>query len=251
MSAINKNIIITGSEGIVGKSFRNFAEKKGYKIFCVDIKNIRRKNYYKCDITNENSVEKTVKEITKKNKINILINNASYNPKVETKLKKFKFSSYDFNKWKRGIDVDINGSFLLSKHVLKYFEKENKGIILNISSIYGIVGPDQKIYDDKFKKYYGYKPLEYSVAKSAVIGFTKSLAAFYSNTNIKVNCLIFGGIKNKQKKGFIKNYSKKTIIGRMANIGEYNNYIDFFTSEQNSYCTGSCVIIDGGATNII
>lgn len=251
MSAINKKIIITGSEGLLGKSFRKYAEKKGYTVFSIDIKKIKRKNYFKCDITNENSVKLTINKIIKKNNVDILINNASFNPKVETKLKNFKFSDYDYEKWKTGLKVDLNGSFLMSKHILKFFEKKNKGSILNISSIYGIVGPDQKIYKNKLKKYFGYKPIEYSVSKSGMIGFTKSLASFYKNTNIKINCLIFGGVKNNQNKKFIKEYSKKTIIGRMANIGEYNNYIDFFISEKNSYCTGSCIIIDGGATNII
>ena len=170
---------------------------------------------------------------------------------MEKKLGSFRFSNYSFEKWKKGLEVDLNGSFLISKYTLKHFESRGMGIILNISSIYGMIGPDQDIYVSKNKKYYGTKPLEYSVAKAGIIGFTKSLAAYYKNTNIKVNCLVFGGVKNKkQNKIFLNNYSRKTIIGRLANTNEYNKYIEFFSSKENTYTTGSFFTIDGGATSI-
>ena len=152
---------------------------------------------------------------------------------------------------KKNIEVDLYGSFLISKHTLKHFEKNKTGNIINISSIYGMIGPDNNIYSKNKKKFHGYKPVEYSVAKSGVIGFTKALAAFYQNTNIRVNCLVFGGVNNNQKNPFLKNYSKKTILNRMSNIGEYNNYLEFLSSDLNSYTTGSCFVIDGGATSIL
>ena len=97
----NKNIILTGSEGLIGESYRKFAERKGHKVFCIDIANIKRKNYFKCDITNENEVKKTILEIVSNKKIDVLINNAAFNPKAENKLKSFKFSNYDYEKWKK------------------------------------------------------------------------------------------------------------------------------------------------------
>ena len=245
-----KNIILTGSEGLIGTSFRNYAEKKGYKVFCLDKLKLKRKNYFKCNILNEKEVSKTIKQIFDNNKISFLINNASANPSADKKLKKFKFSNYKLADWKKNLEVDIFGSFIVSKHVLKYFEKKNNGNILNISSIYGIVGPDQNLYG-KRKVFEGYKPLEYSVAKSGLIGLTKSLASFYSNSNIKINCLILGGVFNKQNKNFVNSYKKKTILKRMAKINEYNSYIDFLGGNLNTYMSGSCIVIDGGATSII
>ncbi len=244
------NIILTGSEGLLGTSFRNYAENKGYNIFCIDKLKLKRKNYFQCNILNEREVSKTIKNICDFNDISLLINNASANPTADKKMKKFKFSNYSLNEWKRNIEVDIFGSFLVSKYVLKYFEKKNKGKILNISSIYAILGPDQSIYG-KRKKFEGYKPIEYSVAKSSLIGFTKALASFYSNSEIKINCLIYGGVINKQNKKFIKSYENKTILKRMAKVDEYNNYIDFLGGDLNNYMSGSCVVIDGGATSII
>jgi len=148
----NKNIILTGSEGLIGTSYRKFAEKKRHNLFCIDIANIKRKNYYKCDITDEKQVKVTIEKITRRNKIDVLINNAAFNPKAENKLKSFKFSNYNYDAWKKNIEVDINGSFLISKHVLKHFEKFNLGNIINISSIYGLVGPDHNIYGKNKKK---------------------------------------------------------------------------------------------------
>jgi len=246
-----KNIILTGSEGLIGRSYRTFAERKGYNLFCIDKKRIKRKKYFYCDITDEKQVSKTIKKIFTKNQISLLINNAASNPTADNKLKGFKFSEYKLENWKKNLEVDLLGSFLVSKHVLKFFEKQDKGNILNISSIYGMVGADQKIYQKKKKKYHGFKPLEYSVAKAGIIGFTKALSSFYQETDIKINCLVLGGVESKQDKFFKKKYSEKTILNRMSKLGEYNNYIDFFGSELNSYASGSCFVIDGGATNIL
>ena len=129
-------------------------------------------------------------------------------------------------------------------------KKKNRGTIINISSIYGLRGIDQSIYSRNLKKYHGYKPIEYSVAKSGIIGFTKSLSSLYKNSNIKILCLIFGGVEKDQGSFFKKNYNGKTISSRMARIDEYNEYIKFFSSDKASYSTGTCVTIDGGATNI-
>lgn len=247
----NKNVILTGSEGLLGNSYRKFAEKRGHKIFCIDKLKLKRKNYYKCDITNEQEVKDTISKITSKYKIDVLINNAAFNPKAEGKLKSFKFSDYNYQLWKKNIEVDLYGSFLVSKYTLKHFEKRKFGNIINVSSIYGLVGPDNKIYNSKKKLFHGYKPIEYSVAKSGIIGFTKSLAAFYTDSNIRVNCIVFGGVKNNQNKKFIRNYSEKTILKRMSYVGEYNNYLEFLSSDSNSYATGSLFVIDGGATSII
>jgi short-subunit dehydrogenase len=120
----NKNIIISGSEGLLGTSYRHFIEKECKNLFCLDIKNIKRKNYYKCDITNEKQVKNVVETISKKHTIDILINNASYNPIAKNNMRPFKFVNYSLNEWKKNISVDLIGSFLLSKYVLRIFEKK-------------------------------------------------------------------------------------------------------------------------------
>ena len=245
----NKIIVISGSSGLIGDKIKKYFLLQGAKVIGLDINKIDD-NTIKCDITNEISVKKSFKLILKKYKsIDLLINNASRNPIVE-KVKNYKFSNYDLNKWKSGLDVDLIGSFLLSKYSAKIFEKKNRGKILNISSMYGLIGPDQNIYG-KLKKYYGYKPLEYSVAKAGLIGFTKALSAYYKNTNIDVLCLVFGGIEDNQSKIFKKNYTKKIIKNRLCSIEEAIDYISFFASAKSNYSSGASIMIDGGATSII
>ena len=245
----NKTIIISGSNGLIGSKLKKYFISEGANVVGLDLKKTD-KYTIKCNIINENSVKKTFDLIKKKYKsIDLLINNASKNPIVE-KIKSYKFSNYDLNKWKDGLEVDLVGSFLLSKYAAQIFEKANKGKIVNISSMYALIGPDQKIYG-KIKKYHGYKPLEYSVAKAGLIGFTKALSSYYKNTNIQVVSLVFGGIEDNQNKSFKKNYSDKIIQNRLCTIDEVINYISFYSSSKSSYSNGASIIIDGGATSIL
>lgn len=247
---MKKKIIVTGSEGLIGYSLVNFLRLKKNKVFGIDIIKKSKINYFKCDITNEEQVNNSFSKIFEKNKIDILINNAAFNPPSNSR--QYKFSDYSLSKWKKNLEVDLIGSFLTAKYACKYFEKYNKGLIINISSIYGVVGPDQNIYQKKNKKYFGFKPIEYSLTKSALIGYTKALASFYKNTNIRVICLVLGGIETKNMSSYFKkNYKKKTISNRMARVGEYNEIINFFCSDKANYINGSCIVVDGGATSIL
>tara|TARA_E500000178_G_scaffold353054_1_gene417986 strand:- start:1098 stop:1862 length:765 start_codon:yes stop_codon:yes gene_type:complete len=249
---MGKNILIIGSNGLVGKSLVSYLNKRGHNVFKIDIKQKKKeKNFFKCDVTKESSVAKIIKKITKKTSIDVVFNAASVNPKTQ-KIKKFKFSDYNLNKWKNNLEVDLIGSFNISKHILKHYEKKNSGKIINISSIYGFLGPDQDIYFNQSReKYTGMKPLEYSVAKAGVIGFTKALASFYKNSKIEVFCLVLGGIEEGQDTFFKKKYSKKTISGRMALKGEYNTIIDFLITNNTSYLTGSSIDLSAGALSIL
>ena len=251
---MKKNILITGSEGLVGKNLVNHFKRLKYNVMKIDIKKKKEKNYYRCNITDEDEVKNCLKEILKKNRIDVLINNATFSKHaIKKKNKSYNFSSYPLNDWMNNLQVDLIGSFLVSKYVCKYFESVNYGNIINVSSIYGLIGPDQDIYDNKKrKKYSGYKPLEYSVAKAGIIGFTKALASFYKKTNIRVNCIALGGIKTQNmKKFFVNKYKSKIISKEMASHTEYNNLFSFLASEESKYINGSCLVADGGATSII
>jgi NAD(P)-dependent dehydrogenase (short-subunit alcohol dehydrogenase family) len=246
-----KNILIIGSNGLVGRNLTEYLEKENHKVFKVDlVKKYKQKNFYSCDITKENSVKKTISKITKINKIDAVFNAAAANPKVQ-KIKKFKFTEYPLKEWKKNLDVDLIGTFNISKHILKHFEKLNAGKIINISSIYGLVGPDQDIYFKKREKFYGAKPLEYSVAKAGIIGFTKALASFYKSSKIEIFCLILAGIEENQNKDFKKKYSKKTIMGRLAKKGEYNSIISYLISNKTPFLSGSSIDLSAGALNIL
>lgn len=239
-----KTIIITGSEGKIGKKLKNYFLKKNFNVAGIDLK--KGFKTFKCDITKEKKVKQTLQYIFSKSKPSVLINNASIIPKI----KKFKFSNYKIKDWKKTIDVDLIGSFNVTKECTKFFEKQNKGTIINISSIYGLVGPDQKIYGKEIK-YHGYKPLEYSVAKAGIIGFTKSLASFYKGTNVKVICLILGGVNDpKHNSIFLKKYLNKSLTNRMITTDEICRFVEICI-ENPTFINGSCLKIDGGVTTII
>ena len=118
------------------------------------------------------------------------------------------------------------------------------GSIVNISSIYGINGADQRIYGDSKLN----SPPSYAATKGAVVNFTKYLAAFWNRKNIRVNTMTLGGVEDKSymNKKFIEKYSEKTMIGRMAKNNEYNGALLFLLSNASSYMTGGNLILDGG-----
>ena len=123
-------------------------------------------------------------------------------------------------------------------------KKQSNGVIVNISSIYGIQGSDQRIYGKSRLN----TPSFYALTKGGMVNFTRYLAAYWNRKNIRVNTLTLGGVLDKklQNKTFIKNYSEKTMIGRMANKEDYDGALLFLCSDASSYMTGSNLIINGG-----
>jgi NAD(P)-dependent dehydrogenase (short-subunit alcohol dehydrogenase family) len=244
-------IIVTGCNGLLGTSLTSKLLEDGYFVLGVDLNknNFKHKNflYFKCDLTVENKIKNLFNFIVKK-KINIvsLINNAAIDNKVKSN-SSFNFVNYKYKNWKKVMTANIDSVFLITKYICKIFEKNNFGTIVNVSSTYGLVAPDNSIYKNSlnFKK-----SIDYPTTKSAIIGFTRSLASYYSKKNIRVNCICPGGIEANQSKKFIKEYSKKTIIGRMAKVDEISNGIMFLISQKSSYVTGSTLVVDGGWTTI-
>jgi 2-deoxy-D-gluconate 3-dehydrogenase len=144
--------------------------------------------------------------------------------------------------------VNLTGMFLITQACVKPMLKQGKkGSIINICSTYGLNGPDQRIYVKNGQRV-AYKPVYYTVTKAGVLGFTKYLAAYYAETEIRVNALTPGGVFNNHEEYFVKNYSAKTILGRMAHGDEMNGALLFLASEASSYMTGNNVVVDGGWT---
>jgi NAD(P)-dependent dehydrogenase (short-subunit alcohol dehydrogenase family) len=123
------------------------------------------------------------------------------------------------------------------------------GSIINVSSIYGMVAPDQGIY--QYRRDEGddfYKPVGYSVSKSSLYNLTRYLAAYWGKRQVRVNTLTLGGVLNSQDARFIDKYVAKVPLGRMANQDDYVGPVIFLMSEAARYLTGANIVIDGGYT---
>ena len=258
-----RNIIVTGSSGILGSQYADTLSQAGANVILVDIndknnnleKTLRKKyktnaKFYCADISIEKNVLSLKKNIlTDFKKIDGLINNAAY-----TNIDAIKnsdditapFEKFSFELWKKILDVDLSGVFNCCKVFGSQMVKQRKGTIVNISSIYGIVGNDQRIYGNSKIN----SPVSYAAAKGGIITLTRYLAAYWYGKNIRVNTLTPGGVidESYQSKEFIKKYSEKTILGRMARSDEYNGALLFLMSDASSYMTGANLVIDGGWT---
>lgn len=240
----DKVIIITGGAGMLGKEYsRAIAEAGGIPV--VADKNAKTLGLY-VDVTDKDSVNAMVKQILKQfGRIDGLVNNAALDPKFdpsEAKKHTYSFENYPLDLWNKSLEVDLTGMFLMSQAVAPAMLRAGKGSIVNISSTYGLVGPDQRLYQQ------GFKPVAYSVTKSAVVGLTRYLATYWGDKGIRINTLTPGGVYNKHDDEFVKRYSLRTPMGRMAKKDEYNAAVVFLLSDAASYMTGSNLVIDGGWT---
>ena len=252
----NKVIILTGASGLLGTEYAHGLSQAGANVVLADLNfdkckklslNLNKKYDVnslpiKLDVTKINSINTMIKAVIKKfSKIDILINNAIFSEAGYTKI---KFENYDLDIWKKGLNVNLSGIFLCCQQIGKIMKKQKNGNIINISSIYGIGAPDQRIYGNTKI----IKSALYSVTKSGVLNFTRYLASYWRQDGIRVNTLSLGGVEENQNIIFKKNYSNKTMIGRMAKKDEYIGALIFLSSNASSYMTGSNLVIDGGWT---
>ena len=248
----NKKIVITGCSGLLGREFNNYLLKSGAIVIGIDLKKSKNLNskkfyFYQTDLSNLDSIKKTCSKINKKFKnIDCLINNAAINEPITKNIKQ-NFLNYNLEEFDKFSDVNIKAILYLCKYLHKSLKKKTGGSIINIGSIYGIVSPDQRIYN-KNDKLNNQKNISYTVTKSSLIGLTKHLAVVFAKDNIRVNSTSFGGVKNKQSKSFLNKYSKNTPMCRLAKKNEFNGIINFLISDSSSYMTGSNIVIDGGLT---
>lgn len=207
------------------------------------------------DITNRDALNSVREElINKYGHIDVLINNAANNPKVEDKSQNLlfnSFSSFPVDIWNKDIAVGLTGAMLCSQVFGEVMERQSKGIILNISSDYGLIAPDQRIYRKEGvpEEQQSIKPVSYSVVKHGIIGLTKYLAVYWAGKGIRVNTLCPASLENGQDEEFVKKISNLIPMGRMSNPDEYVCTVLFMISDASSYMTGATVVLDGGRTS--
>ncbi len=254
----DKKIIITGSGGILGSVYAEGFSEQGADVAIIDLneKLCREKaseigkKYgtrplgISCDITSKEAVKTMVKKVMSEyGRIDVLVNNAA------AKSENFfsPFEEFPLSDWDKVMAVNVNGIFLCCQAVAKEMEKRKTGSIINISSIYGLVAPDQRIY--KGALYEGKEintPLIYSTSKGAVMSLTRYLATYLAPHNIRVNAVTPGGVFSGQNETFVKKYGEKCPLGRMARPEEIFSAVFFLACDASSYITGHNLIVDGG-----
>ncbi|MCC7418317.1 MAG: SDR family oxidoreductase [Acidobacteria bacterium] len=157
--------------------------------------------------------------------------------------------TYPERAWDRVMDVNLKGTLLCGQVFGGAMAEAGRGAIVNISSTYGVVSPDQRLYD--YRREAGapfFKPIAYSASKSALLNVTRYMATYWAPRNVRVNTVTFGGVFNGQDERFLAGYAARVPLGRMARPDEYNGAIVFLLSDASSYMTGSNLVIDGGWT---
>ncbi len=259
-----KTAIVTGACGLLGKQHCFALVEAGAKVIVADVDESTSKKFalelgdghmgIGLDVSTDLSVMEAKEAVLERyGKIDVLVNNAAINDMFENPtaaLELSKFENYPISLWKKSIDVNVTGVFLCSQIFGSVMAEAQSGSIINIASTYAVTAPDQKLYQNEKLEQTFYKSAAYPTTKGAVLSFTKFLAAYWGNKNIRVNALSPGGVQNGQEDFFIKNYSNRTVLGRMGDKTDYKGAIVFLASEASSYMTGANLVVDGGWTII-
>lgn len=254
--------VVTGALGLIGKHHCFALSEAGSNVIVADMDEVNCKEFanqlpteslgVKLDVTSKDSIQNLLDVVLEKfGKIDVLVNNAAINDMFENPLtagELSKFENYPLDMWQKSIDVNLTGVFLCSQIIGKEMAKRKSGSIINVASTYGMVAPDQSLYQKPDGKQDFYKSPSYPATKSAILNFTRFLASYWGKDNIRVNTLTPGGVENNQDEYFIKNYSKRTMLGRMAKPDDYKGAIVFLASDASSYMTGANLVVDGGWT---
>jgi NAD(P)-dependent dehydrogenase (short-subunit alcohol dehydrogenase family) len=257
-----KVAVVTGALGLIGKHHCHALAEAGANVVVCDLNESECANFaatlsvlslgISVDITNKKSVQDLKRKVLSNyGKIDILVNNAAINDKFEdpiSALEESMFENYPVEMFKKSLDVNVTGMFICSQVIGSEMAKKAYGSIINVASTYGIVAPDQSIYKNENGEQTFYKSVAYPVTKGAVISFTRFLAAYWGNKGVRVNTLSPGGVKDNQEEFFVKNYSSKTPLGRMAHPTDYKGALVFLASDASSYMTGANLVVDGGWT---
>jgi NAD(P)-dependent dehydrogenase (short-subunit alcohol dehydrogenase family) len=207
-----------------------------------------------CDITSPMAVRQLADEVVARHgRIDILVNNAANNPKVEGGVSGkhwSRFEDFPLEVWNRDIEVGLTGAFLCSREFGARMAAAKNGVILNIASDLGLIAPDQRIYRNpgETADTQSVKPVTYSVVKAGLIGLTRYLATYWPHAGVRANALAPGGVFNNQDEAFVQRLTQLIPMGRMARKDEYKAAVAFLVSDASSYMNGSVLAMDGGRT---
>jgi NAD(P)-dependent dehydrogenase (short-subunit alcohol dehydrogenase family) len=260
----NEVVLITGASGQLGRQYAEAFLKRGAKVVGLDLKESIDLNsvaqkyvddflFVSVDITSKISLQSALYDVQQMFGCpTVLINNAAIDsPPSAAALENGPFESYPEESWDKVLDVNLKGVFLACQIFGAAMANASGGSIINIASIYGVVSPDQSLYD--YRRRRGevfFKPVAYAASKSGILNLTRYLAVYWCKSNVRVNSLTIAGVFNNQDKDFLEAYCARIPIGRMAQEQDYNGSVLYLASKASSYMTGSNLVIDGGWTAI-
>jgi len=253
-----KIAIVSGGAGTLGREYAQAIATAGGRVVLFDIMPRSELNRHvldldlpagsvigiSVDVSDATAVRRVIKTTLKRfGHIDILVNNAALTD-LSKNLDRFSpYEKFPEELWRRELEVTLGGAFNLTKAVIPHFKRSGSGVIVNISSIYGLVGPDNRIYQKG-----EYRSIAYSTAKSGILNFTRAMASYLAPYGVRVNTLTLGGILDRHDRRFTRAYSKRTMLGRMAQREEVRGPMLFLCSEAASYMTGANLVVDGGWT---
>lgn len=240
-----KIILVSGGSGLLGKAMiKDLKDKGAFPInLDLNVEDNLQAGTFRCDITSDESIIEMVKSVIKEfGRIDGLVNNAY--PRTNDWGEPFESIKPD--SWRKNVDMQLNSYFVICQEVLKHMKKVKKGSIVNIASIYGVVGNDFTVYENTDIN----PPAAYSAIKGGIINMTKYLASLYGQHNIRVNAVSPGGIFDHQPESFVASYERKVPMKRMGTPDDIAPSVSFLLSDESEYVTGHNLVVDGGWTAI-
>jgi NAD(P)-dependent dehydrogenase (short-subunit alcohol dehydrogenase family) len=264
----SKVALVTGGAGLLGRRYCEALLEAGAQVVIGDLDQQAAAALadelganttlgLRLDVADEGSVQETVaKAVERFGRLDILVNNAALtvrggSERLEPADYFAPFETYPRAVWDRALAVNLTGMLLCAQAAGRQMLLQGGGVMVNISSTYGVVAPDQRLYDGVKSPYAesGFNtPVSYAVTKTAVLGLTRYLATYWAQRNIRVNALTPHGVFDNHDDTFVKNFVYRSPLGRMARNDEYRGALLFLVSDASSYMTGANLVVDGGWT---
>jgi NAD(P)-dependent dehydrogenase (short-subunit alcohol dehydrogenase family) len=237
--------VVTGGAGQLGREIVRGLQERGARVAVFDVAAER----FKVDVIDRSAIEAATDEVTREWGVpDVLVNAAALDSPPDAPAEEVgPFESYPEQSFDEVMDVNVKGTLLACQVVGGRMAVEGRGSIVNLSSVYGMLSPVQELYE--FRRRGGeefFKPVAYSVSKSALYNLTRYLATYWAKNGVRVNTLTLAGVWNEQPEEFLEAYTARIPIGRMADVAEVVGPVVFLASDASSYVTGSNLVADGG-----
>jgi NAD(P)-dependent dehydrogenase (short-subunit alcohol dehydrogenase family) len=244
-SLADRVAVVTGGAGQLGRAIVQGLEERGARVAVFDL----AAEEFRVDVTDRAAIERASEQVEREwGTPHVLVNAAALDSPPDAPPEEVgPVESYPEASFDEVMDVNVKGTFLCCQVVGARMAAAGRGSIVNISSVYGMLSPVQDLYE--FRRRKGeefFKPIAYSVSKSALYNLTRYLATYWAKSGVRVNTLTLAGVWNDQPQEFLEAYTKRMPLGRMAEVSEVVGPVVFLASDASSYVTGSNLVADGG-----